>query len=154
MITRGQKASMFIGATACGASSLGVFTVSFFSDQARNARTVDDVDFFAVFGAVVVSNAAVAMVFGAWVGGLVSFVWRSQQGRRIFWRLSGGVVGAILAAEAAAIIISRGQPWLPLRRSSGELTEAFLMGCIDLAGTLLGLLIGHAIAAHWGHRDL
>jgi hypothetical protein len=131
-----------------------VFTVFFISDQARNARTVNDVAFFAVFGAVVLSHAAVAIVFGAWVGGLVSFVWRSQPGRRIFWRLSGGVVGALVAGEGAGRIISAGQPWLPLRRSSGELTEALLMGCIGLAGTLLGLLIGHAIAARLGHRDV
>jgi hypothetical protein len=147
-ISRAQKISMFVGAALFGSWAAVVFTLVITSSAIRPVR--ENAAFLAVFGWTVLCHLVVAMVFGAWLGGLVSFVWRSQPGRQIFWRLSGGALG-IMLASAGTGALSTDTRWLPLPRGSGGLAEPFVIGCVGLTGMLLGLLIGHAIA--WVTRD-
>jgi hypothetical protein len=145
-ISRGQKASMFVGAALFGSWSVGVFTV-FLVDQSAAMRPMT----VAILAITILCHSAVSIVFGAWIGGLASFIWRSQPGRRIFWRLSGGALGSAFPSAATA---ANAAEWLPSLHTSGGLAEPFLVGCVALSGMLMGLLIGHAVAwADSGPRE-
>jgi hypothetical protein len=137
-ITRGQKASMFVGAALFGSWAMGIQTVVNF--RAQSSGRFDWRFLFAGLCAVFF-----VIVLGAWLGGAVTNLPRSQPGKRLFWQLSGGALGGALALSAAEQL-----SWIasPMR---WWLDRHFLAGCMILSGTLLGVLIGHAIG--WGYRD-
>jgi hypothetical protein len=91
-------------------------------------------------GAVVFScGLVVAIVLGAWVGGLICGLWRSPPGEVLLRTWSGGVLGSILAAGGAAQWLLRGQP---ATREQFAM-DLIVVGGVILAGTLLGLSGGY-----------
>jgi hypothetical protein len=138
VISRGQKASMFIGAAALGSWTMGIQVVV--NLGAQSAGRFDWRFLFAGLCAVFF-----VIVLGGWLGGAVGNLPRSQPGKRLFWQLSGGALGGVLglsATEQTSWLASPNRWWLD---------QYFLFGCIVLSGTTLGLLLGHAIG--WGYRD-
>jgi hypothetical protein len=100
-----------------------------------------------------------AMIFGAWLGGVLCFVWRSPAGKRWFWTLSGGTVGGTFAVVAAVQLLllagpsSRGHMWLYMIGYGAGI----LM--VTLTGSLIGNLIGRRfertaeLAAYSSNQD-
>src|SRR5690606_6781585 len=96
-ISRAQNVCMFVGAAACGSSAVIVYLVMFVGAGGRTAPTLDETPFFVLFGIAALCHVAISLVFGAWLGGLVSFLWRSPPGGKLFLFLTSGVLGMMLA---------------------------------------------------------
>src|SRR5262245_5963412 len=96
-----QKGCMFVGAALFGSLTVGDVLWQELAPDPTLRPTTRSIAFELSGIFALLCYLVFVMVFGAWLGGAVSLVWRSPQGRRWFWMLSGGCVGGILATVGA-----------------------------------------------------
>src|SRR5262245_1042199 len=92
LISTAQKSCMFFFAALNGSLWVSGFVWSIFQADSPLNRllTSAELPFVLAMGIWFLWLVVFWMVVGAWVGGLVSSVWESPAGKRVFSTLSGG----------------------------------------------------------------
>ncbi|GEM_PF-6530159 len=141
-ITKLQKTCMFIGAVLFGSLFTSGVAFEILKEEPELALRNPEVIHRIREGAFLFCFHAWLLVLGAWFGALVSGVWRSPAGKRVFLTLGGGIISAFVSVVAAVFVwdaVTGGQAPVP----GYIFAETIVFGGAYLVGTLLGLLVGH-----------